>query len=707
MFSIFKKISENRLNRTPGRNILGILGKSATLVLGAIVLISLVPAQVRAATADNGNIVTNFIGGLVSAAVGWPIFIISYIIASIFGLAISIISYFISIILQLNMNIISSNIVGSGFTVTLALANLGFVLSIIIIAIATILRYETYALKQTLWKLVAAAILVNFSLVICGAILNFSNQLSLYFLNSINPGGSGSSYDNFASALAGSFGPQKIFLGGAGDPSFSNAAGGNTGAANLMENSGQRFGSVLVQILNLIFPTLFLIVAVIALAGFFIMLLIRYIYLGILLIIMPMAWLLWIFPATSSQWQKWWSKFIQWTMFAPIVLFFIWLALLTMGGNDPNNIQGIAFQSPSQNPIVASISTFTGNVLSTVLGSLLNMTLMIAMLFAGLFMASSMGITFASTTIKGASAVTTGFGRAVGRRGIQMGGATLDRLKVREGAQKLQQVKLGAGSTSKLVRGAGAVASYGAGWLGRGLESTAVATREDLVKDAQGRLSNMTNDQLANGVRSTFTAPEKVAALDMLRQRGTLDKLGGDLNRYMDESMFTKYRQEHTMYKDLDKAWLSNKAMRDAAEKGGLSEELLEEAGKYVVDLKAADISKGKNWDDVFKEGEYGGLTADQKRNLAVAQIRAMAEKNQALLSPIISQLRGKNLKNFDSLFKQAVAGMEAGKKKDLETKFGSLIYYNMFGHHQPGEQVQTQAPAAQQNQPPAGGGAH
>lgn len=482
--------------------------KRIALALGVVFLAVAAPMPAHAS-------VMSLFGGVLAVAIGWPIFILNYIIASIFGLGISIIAYFIGVVLQLNMNIAGSNIVSSGFTVTLALANLGFVLSIIIIAIATIIRYETYALKQTLWKLVAAAILVNFSLVISGAILNFSNQLSFYFLESINPAGGGSSFENFSSVLAGSFGPQKVFLAGTAGSSFSTAAGGNTAAADAFSDSGQKFGSILAQIMNIFFPTIFLIITVIALGGLFIMLLIRYIYIGILLILMPMAWLLWIFPATVSQWHKWWSKFIQWTMFAPIVLFFLWLAILTMGANTDGSLQGIPFKSDS--PVVASISNFTGGILSGMLGPLLQMAMMVAMLFAGLFMAQSMGVTFADTTIKGASAVTSGFGKWSGRVGTRVGTLPFRTQAARKAAGALQQTRIGAGGGG-LARAAGAVANYGLGWAGRGVENLAVAGGEKLTSEYAGEVKQLTKDQTINQLSSS-NAPRRHALLQRIKEQ--------------------------------------------------------------------------------------------------------------------------------------------------------------------------------------------
>jgi hypothetical protein len=54
-------------------------------------------------------------------------------------------------------------------------ANLGFVLFIILIALATIVRYQDYEAKKLLPRLIAAAILVNFSIAIPTVILNFTH----------------------------------------------------------------------------------------------------------------------------------------------------------------------------------------------------------------------------------------------------------------------------------------------------------------------------------------------------------------------------------------------------------------------------------------------------------------------------------------------------------------------------------------------------
>jgi len=63
-------------------------------------------------------------------------------------------------------------------------ANLGIVIAMIFMAIATILRIEKYSWKKMLPKLLLVALLINFSLVILGIFVDLSNFLSMHFLSS-------------------------------------------------------------------------------------------------------------------------------------------------------------------------------------------------------------------------------------------------------------------------------------------------------------------------------------------------------------------------------------------------------------------------------------------------------------------------------------------------------------------------------------------
>jgi hypothetical protein len=394
---------------------------------------SLVGAAVGAATKGVAGLLG--LSNIAGSVIAWVAYVINYLIATIAGVFIALITYFIEIILQLNTHVVEATMVKSGFGVVLALANLGFVLGIIVIAIATILRRETYGIKQILWKLIVMAILVNFSLVIASAILSFADQLALYFLNSINPMnmpsiGAGP-FDSFASSIAGAFNPQRSFTGISINAASGTAIlGGQT--TSLTGAAGQTVGGMLGVLVSIVFVVLFSILTVIVLASLLVMLLIRYIYLGLLLILMPLAWMCWVFPALSQYWQKWWHNFIKWTFFAPLVVFFLYLVIVTsqsMGGGGSGGIAGssndpaAAFSGlgyvPSggvQGPFTA-ISALVGGFTNQIVGTILQMVLMLGLTIGGLFAANSMGITFAKTAYGAAQGVGKGFSGYVARKG--------------------------------------------------------------------------------------------------------------------------------------------------------------------------------------------------------------------------------------------------------------------------------------------------
>src|SRR5690348_2301292 len=130
------------------------------LIVGLSLMFVLVPTHETHAW--NPFSLDNIAGGVV----GWIAYIVIFIATTIAGVVIAFETYLIGVVLQLSNNLVNTLAVQSGFQVTLAVANLGFILAIIIIALATILRRETYGIKKSLWKLIVAAILVNFSLII-------------------------------------------------------------------------------------------------------------------------------------------------------------------------------------------------------------------------------------------------------------------------------------------------------------------------------------------------------------------------------------------------------------------------------------------------------------------------------------------------------------------------------------------------------------
>ena len=140
-------------------------------------------------------------GGLVSLF-GFIIGGVNYLIGLIASVFVEIGAYLINWGITINTNLIGDSLVARGFGITLDIVNLGFVLAIILMAFATILRIESYDMKKMLWKLIVAALLVNFSLTIAGVFLDFTGVFSQFFIDRVQ-GAAG-----FSTALANAFNPQ-------------------------------------------------------------------------------------------------------------------------------------------------------------------------------------------------------------------------------------------------------------------------------------------------------------------------------------------------------------------------------------------------------------------------------------------------------------------------------------------------------------------
>ena len=81
-----------------------------------------------------------------------------------------------------NFSFTNAIIVQTGWHITRDLANMFFILILLIIAFATVLRIQSYAIQQLWWKVLVAALLINFSLVIAGFVVDFSQILTTFFI---------------------------------------------------------------------------------------------------------------------------------------------------------------------------------------------------------------------------------------------------------------------------------------------------------------------------------------------------------------------------------------------------------------------------------------------------------------------------------------------------------------------------------------------
>lgn len=242
--------------------------------------------------------------------------------------------------------------------------NLFLIIGLIIVAIATIFRNKKYGWENTLWKLIVVALLVNFSLVISGMVVDVSNYLSYYFLNLAE-----SENQNLGEAMLKSLGwkngeEQPDFLSegkyqATGVPNSSaETAAAETGGWLAI---GQFF---LVDIVILLIGVF----AIVALFAIFIAMIIRAVIIILLLSVSAAAFAAWIFPATEKVWKMWWEQFIKWCTF-PIVFAFLLYIGITVINKAPIQAPQTAFVASIIQMILFSVFLVAGLLISLKSGS--------------------------------------------------------------------------------------------------------------------------------------------------------------------------------------------------------------------------------------------------------------------------------------------------------------------------------------------------
>ena len=182
-----------------------------------------------------------------------------------------------------------------GWELVRNVSNIFFIVALIAIGLATLFRLQSYQFRHLLVQLIIAALLVNFSLVIGQAVLGIADTVQNQFLPS---GGEGirnisrhlmventrSIYDNFTAFSSRGYFADSI------QPLFFLALAA---------------GSFMVFL---------------AIAAF---LVIRIVMLWILLMVSPIAYVAGILPATEHYRKEWWTTFLKYAFFTPIMAFFL------------------------------------------------------------------------------------------------------------------------------------------------------------------------------------------------------------------------------------------------------------------------------------------------------------------------------------------------------------------------------------------------
>lgn len=203
--------------------------------------------------------------------------------------------------------------------------NFALILVLIIIALATILGIKKYRWQDILWKLIVVALLINFSLILPGILLDISHFITYVFINLTQEAKNMS----IAQAIMDNFRTNEISGLTKYGMSMDDKVGLEIGDVQTIEETDPKTNeTVKVEMVKtgwgLAWGNFFLVLAALALMGLFVfitliaiffVIMFRSFIIIILLAVSPIAFVAWILPNTEKFWNLWWGQFSKWCLF--------------------------------------------------------------------------------------------------------------------------------------------------------------------------------------------------------------------------------------------------------------------------------------------------------------------------------------------------------------------------------------------------------
>jgi len=270
--------------------------KQITL-LTVIILVALIFLLPQAVSAQGPNWVTSLMGGIASG------------IASVLGWILSKLMGVLVYVAQYNSFIKSAAII-NGWVIARDISNMFFVVILLIIAFATILRVENYSYKKWLPKLILMAILINFSKTICGLLIDLAQVVMLTFVNAFKDVAAGSLVD-----MLGITNWQSL--------------------QNIESVSAWEIAAAYVL------SVIYVVIALITVAAMVGMLVMRIVMLWVYVVLSPFAYLLAAFPGGTKYSSMWWSDFTKNLIVGPVLAFFIWLSFTSLTSFNDDNVLSV------------------------------------------------------------------------------------------------------------------------------------------------------------------------------------------------------------------------------------------------------------------------------------------------------------------------------------------------------------------------------
>ena len=296
------------------------------------------------------------------------LFIIALVLGLIFFFITTLLNWLITACLQVGItpvNPATPEIINIGWSFSRDLVNMLFILILVFIGLATILKLRDYEAKKTLPLLIIIALLVNFSGVIVGFFVDLGNILTNFFLKNTALSNIGNIWDLAWSYFSSSV--VTVF----------------TGVGDILTNIGEWVGIIVYGLILLFFYAfatfIYFVIMLIFLA--------RVLILWILMILAPFAFACYILPATKRWWNQWWQQLIQWSIIGVPIGFFLWISSWMLTNMSTQTIFGDVptFSNITEVTGITGMSDFI-NALAGLITSILGPCLALGLLAIGVML---------------------------------------------------------------------------------------------------------------------------------------------------------------------------------------------------------------------------------------------------------------------------------------------------------------------------------
>ncbi len=268
-----------------------------------------------------------------------PLAIIAVATGILYTIITVLLGWFKTIVLSVPILPVDVSVVQAGWEITRNLANMGFILILVFIGLATILRIKDYEAKKLLPTLIIVALLINFSPVIVGFVVDISNLITNFFFNL----GSWESTVTAWSIIGDYF--EKVFV-------------ILTGLGPIWSVIGNVVGTLILGVVLICFfgysAWIYLLVAFLFIA--------RIIVLWIIMILAPLAFLFYVLPAGKKLAKEWWQQLVQWAILAIPLGFFLFLSFKVLESTTQvNNIFKMADLKASTSAAIVTSNTMNAS----------------------------------------------------------------------------------------------------------------------------------------------------------------------------------------------------------------------------------------------------------------------------------------------------------------------------------------------------------